>query len=97
MTTPLVQAIALAILNSDRRAGGWPAVESRDGIPDSEGYVRNAQAALTAITEAGYAVVPVEPDEAMTLIGDGERVARDDAAEIYRAMISATNTGKGGE
>ena len=44
-----VEAIALTILNSDRKASGWPPVESREGIPDSEGYVRNARAIIAAL------------------------------------------------
>lgn len=56
-----------------------------------------AQAALTAITTAGYAVVPVEPTEAMEeaardvpyiAMGNGEYL-EPDRADIYRAMISA--------
>ena len=65
----LVEAIAVAIVNSDRIAGGWPPVESRDDIPDSDGYVRNATAALTAITEAGFVVCPRELTEAMLEVG----------------------------
>lgn len=52
----LIEAIARAIASAD----GY----SFDG-PDDPHYVPLAQAALTAITEAGYAVVPVEPTEAM--------------------------------
>ena len=53
----LIERIALAILNDDRTASGWPSVESRENIPDSHGYLRNAQAALQAIRDNGYAVV----------------------------------------
>lgn len=65
--TDLIETIALAILNSDRVAGGWPPVESRDGIPNSDGYARNAADVLTALHAAGYAIVPREPTKAMTM------------------------------
>lgn len=54
--TSMIEKAALAILNSDREAAGFPPVESRETIPDSDGYVRNAIAVLQAIRE---------PDEAM--------------------------------
>mgnify|MGYP001496878434 CR=1 FL=1 len=54
----LREVIALALLNDDRKAGGWPEVKSRETIPNSEGYPRNADAALAAIKQAGFVVVP---------------------------------------
>lgn len=42
----LVEPMALAIMNSDRVVGGWPPLASRENVPNSEGYVRNARAAL---------------------------------------------------
>ncbi|WP_260581164.1 hypothetical protein [Sphingopyxis sp. PET50] len=57
MTDP-IEIMALAILNCDRKAGGWPPVESRANIPECHGYGRNAKAVLSALTEAGYAIVP---------------------------------------
>jgi predicted CoA-binding protein len=55
-----------------------------------------AQAALTAMAEAGYAVVPVEPTEAMVEAGNNalcdngvDDIQDDDALAAYRAMISA--------
>tara|TARA_Y100001934_G_C12370493_1_gene786008 strand:- start:1830 stop:2147 length:318 start_codon:yes stop_codon:yes gene_type:complete len=53
----LREVIALALLNDDRKAGGWPEVKSREAIPNSEGYPRNADAALAAIKQAGFVVV----------------------------------------
>lgn len=44
------ERIALVLLNDDRTAAGLPAVASRDGIRDSEGYVRNARAVLAALS-----------------------------------------------
>ena len=67
-----------------------------------------AQAALTAITEAGFVVCPIEPTEAMEeaardvpfiAMGNGEYL-EPDRIDIYRAMIAAithcnhTNNGK---
>ena len=61
---------------------------------------------LTAINEAGYAVVPREPTEAMTVVGGricadlssgrASQPYEDDAREAYRAMIAATTTGEQG-
>lgn len=63
MTTPLIEAIARALHDGDHPDDimEWP--EHSDSWRAN--YARSAQAALTAITEAGYAVVPVEPTEAM--------------------------------
>lgn len=47
----IVEEVALAILNSDRGAGGWPPLASRDNVPDSEGYVRNARAVVAAVLD----------------------------------------------
>lgn len=47
----VVERVALAILNSDRNAAGFPATGSRTTIPDSDGYVRNARAAIEALME----------------------------------------------
>ena len=66
--TEIVEIMALAALNRDRVAGGWPPVESRDNIPDSEGYVEGAQAALTALREH-YAVAPREATVGMIGVG----------------------------
>lgn len=90
MTTPLIEAIARALVqvHADHveahnavlaKKGFWPdpyASPTTDAL---------AQAALTAITEAGYAVVPVEPTEAMC----AEASEPAQAAALYRAMISA--------
>ncbi|GGP00883.1 hypothetical protein [Stakelama pacifica] len=40
--TSLKEEVALALLNDDRAAAGLPPVASRDNVPDSDGYVRNA-------------------------------------------------------
>lgn len=77
MTTPLVQAIARAM-----------APNTFEGDPARADYCRSiAQAALTAITEAGYAVVE---DDAL-------RMANGALATHGLPPLCATNTGKGGE
>lgn len=48
-----VEVVALAILNSDREMRGLPPVDSRADIPDSDGYVRNAEAAIKAVEVFG--------------------------------------------
>lgn len=42
----MIERVALAILNSDRTAAGLTPAKSRDEIPDSDGYVRNAIAVI---------------------------------------------------
>lgn len=44
-----VEALALTILNSDREMSGLPPVASRATIPNSEGYVVNAEAVLASM------------------------------------------------
>lgn len=70
--------------------------------PRQPDYIDAAQAALTAITEAGYAVVPVEPTEAMVnavyeyvddAMGVEGSIGTDGSRELFRAMIHATNNG----
>lgn len=61
-------------------------------------YSEEARHVVTALHDAGYAIVPVEPTEAMRTSGGESMQAareddwRDDASDIYRAMI---NAGKG--
>lgn len=43
------ERLALVLINDDRAAAGLQPVSSRDTIPDSDGYVRNAQAILAAL------------------------------------------------
>lgn len=55
------EKLALAILNSDRVAGGLKPVGSREGIKDSHGYLRNVDDVLAEIEAQGFVVVPREP------------------------------------
>jgi hypothetical protein len=48
-----VEALALVILNSDREMRGLVASPSRERIPDSGGYVRNARAVIAHILGEG--------------------------------------------
>lgn len=59
------ERLALAILNSDRVAGGWPRIETRTHVLNSEGYLRNVDDVLAEIEAQGFVVVPREPTEAM--------------------------------
>lgn len=73
---------------------GTLAVKCRD--EDRKTAFRVATAALTALEEAGYAVVPVEPTEDMELAGR-DMVGRTlDAGEVYCAML-ASLSGKQGK
>lgn len=81
MTTPLIEAIARALCE----AQGYEATENEMARAADE-----AQAALTAITEAGYVIVPREPPagayQAML-----PAVMAGSASDIYRAMINAAD------
>lgn len=77
MTTPLIEAIARAIAegqgddfdHAHRDKPHWIETRGEAGgryrdinEPRQPDFLDAAQAALTAITEAGYAVVPTKPD-----------------------------------
>lgn len=94
--TPMIERLALAILNSDREAAGLPSFASRDTVPDSDGYVRNAHAVLTALRE---------PTPRMRKAGEIEMKARHPNLDCFndpfvdstwQAMINAAlNEGEG--
>ncbi len=94
-----VETVALAILNSDRMMAGLSPVSSRDNIPDSDGYVTNAAAALSAATPGIEARVRAECAaiakgfDAPHLNGAGERIA--DAIERGDHLPSAVDAGEG--
>lgn len=92
MTTPLTEAIARAI--KDARA--FPGTKPVARLSDVDR--RAAHAALTAISNAGYAVVPVEPTEESKQAGvtlamgaslGGSYTLPDYMRDLYRAMIHA--------
>lgn len=74
--TPLIEAIARDLWLSSTMAGIW------DDLPDSERepYRTDAEIVLSAIARAGYAVVPVEPTEAMMEV---IREASDDCCNYW--------------
>lgn len=53
-----------------------------------KGHYQAARYALTAIEQAGYAVMPREPTEAMIRAGD-EFDAYHSCVDIYRTMLAA--------
>jgi len=77
MTNKLIEAMARA-LEHNSQLRGWVSYES------------DAAAALKAISDAGFAVVPIEPTEAMWDAAMREGYDQDPST-YYRAMI---NTGK---
>lgn len=86
MTVPLIEVIARAMYDE----GDWPAGVPRAHYSDAAGEV------LTAISAAGYAVVPLEPTQDMISAGIIERHEQPTpeawslaTANIYRAMIEA--------
>lgn len=48
----LAEKVALVLINDDRAAAGLPPVESRDTVPDSDGYVRNALVVIPIILQS---------------------------------------------
>lgn len=90
MTDALREAVARAL-----HAHEWEDQPAHEPFHIAKDYwLGFADAALQAITDSGYAIVPVEPTEEMKLAGEGEGpigcevVGLEDAAMIYRAMIA---------
>lgn len=79
----LREQVALALLNSDRAMAGFPPVETRDNIPDSGGYLVNADAAIAAVLDA----MPDEIDLFRILRRAGRKDA--DKARAIDAMLAA--------
>jgi hypothetical protein len=92
--TPMIEILALAILNSDREAAGLPHAESRESILDSDGYVRNARAVLTALLEPTPEMVARGVRYAMNVrIGSPEDPHWPDYIHnMFRAMIQTALT-----
>lgn len=99
MTTPLIEAIARKQCEQHiREVRRWDTDPAKleavlPGAVDVnwQDHVALAQAALTAIEAAGYAVVPVEPTEAMcdAALRYVPRVGRPGMRGMYLTMISA--------
>ena len=84
------ERIALAILNSDRAMAGLPAAESRDEMPDSDGYVVNARAVLAALNPAARAPIADEAKALVERLREGlSVVAVSDEAPALRIAFSA--------
>lgn len=104
MTHPLTEAIAMAMQD----AGERPYKNDLRARRMSDDFAAIlATAAIEAIKDAGYAVVPVEPTEAMrqaawvdaeascSIYGDEARLSPRGAAVVYRAMIQAAEGERG--
>jgi len=103
--TSLIEALARAIVLSE-----MPEASEEELTKYAPFEVPKAQAALSALQESGYVVVPREPTEAMKKAapklfdydphahGTGRGAYYPclgaDAASIYRAMLSATEGGE---
>ena len=57
-------------------------------------YADCARAVLTALSAAGFVVVPREPTEAMLIAGELAFEENVEAAPIYKAMLSAYEESK---
>jgi hypothetical protein len=85
----LIEAMARGIAREDE--SDPDAVCLLTGEPQHRSWEWCAQAALQAITDAGYAVVPVEPTEAMIEVAIRRCVSGDELyGSIYKAMIEAS-------
>jgi hypothetical protein len=95
MAADLVEVMALAIYNERRREDGWWPLDEVSFRQDGRYalWTREAEAALRAISEAGYAVVPAEATIQVTraFIDADPRRKRfaATAKRDYRAMIAA--------
>lgn len=81
MSDKLIEAVAKAVADSDRMQLDPKVYEPR--------YLRYARAALAAIEASGYAVVPVEPTEAMLKALNEYAMCAGYIPEGYTAMLSA--------
>lgn len=98
MTTPLIQVIARAAYTGTHRH----CFNGADPHPDDkawESFKGEAPVIITALTEAGYAIVPVEPTAAMECAMEDAMCASDqcccDHRAIYRAALGPLNTKEG--
>ena len=66
----VVEAVALAILNSDRGMRGLDPLESRENVPDSDGYVTNATAAITTYEAVSGVAKMREALRAFAFVGE---------------------------
>ena len=78
MSGDLEERVALAIMNSDRVAGGLPELASRDDVPDSDGYLRNAMAVIPLVMEDAAKVAEALSEDASL-----------DGAEAHGAYLAA--------
>lgn len=88
ITPDMVEAVARAICEERT----WPGAWERACEPERDAWMRDARAALDAggwrISE-GYALVPVEPTEAMIRAGVTQ-VAHQDIRRVWSAMVAAS-------
>ncbi len=85
MTTPLIEEIARGLCRDGGLCVGF--CHKQRCYSAIAAYGTQAQAALAVITEAGYAIVPVEPTEGML----ANEPCPAEAEGIWRAMIAATH------
>lgn len=96
MRDKIIEAVVNAICEIER-AGGQDAIvgPSRKALPHLAGteqaraeYARCIRAALAAIEDAGYRIVPVEPTAEMMSEISGVMIGSYDAREAYLAMLA---------
>lgn len=91
--TDIIEIMARAMCLDD---GNDPDADFVGGAKKWEAYAHDAGICVAALTEAGFAIVPVEPTEAMADAGygvladaDDRMLAYRDASDVYRAMIQS--------
>jgi len=85
----LIEQVALAMINRDRAAGGWPEVASRDTIANSDGYAECAEIAIATT----FTHIREQADESLILQAleqadcDGEVYHAEDFKRFFDALL----------
>jgi len=90
--TDIVEIMARAIYESHEFVKPWDEANHWHDLCRAE-----TRAAITALSEAGFAIVPIEPTEDMETAGEMEMQNSDIARLIYTEMVAAAQKGWGKE
>lgn len=97
-----VREAVKAAMEASLDASAYSHMQAEDGIYVNDGYLSPsviATAALSALSKAGFAVVPVNPSSKMVYAGQdvlihcGNNVMEGEVADAYAAMIAAGGVG----
>jgi hypothetical protein len=90
----IARAVCCGDAACDNESSGCPCAATTDPAADRASPIETALAILAALREAGYGVVPAEPNEAAwktaeALLCPGMRVTCDTRLRVHRAMLAA--------